>query len=294
MHQAQADFVATGLVPVPITTPSQEQDDCPICVCPLTTPVKTPCNHVYDRDCIETWLGAKHNTCPLCKTVLFHAQQQQQQRSHRSARQQQISTALQTSNVLSREPPFANFGSTEYNLSSLQRSVAQASFALGRGRAPVAGEWVQVEAPGVLVRVVGPCVIDVQTLSPALIAMANLLPALAHAEGRGFDAATKSGWEVVCRALWLEITAMTGRKIDAMVLPSMLKMKTRDAVEKQQRGGAAMSFFEMTGSNGECFDTLLNFLAFRAWETQQESEKREAAAREARRLRIETREEPKM
>lgn len=30
-------------------------------------PVKTACNHVFDRNCIQHWLDADHNTCPICR-----------------------------------------------------------------------------------------------------------------------------------------------------------------------------------------------------------------------------------
>ncbi|KAF7906907.1 hypothetical protein EAE99_011974 [Botrytis elliptica] len=30
-------------------------------------PVKTACNHVFDRECVQRWLDADHTTCPICR-----------------------------------------------------------------------------------------------------------------------------------------------------------------------------------------------------------------------------------
>jgi hypothetical protein len=32
--------------------------------------VRTPCNHLFGRHCLETWLSTQ-NTCPMCRTVLY-------------------------------------------------------------------------------------------------------------------------------------------------------------------------------------------------------------------------------
>ncbi|ARA72093.1 hypothetical protein BNJ_00269 [Kaumoebavirus] len=42
---------------------------CPISQSLMEEPTRTPCNHVFDKHCIEKWLES-HDTCPICRTKL--------------------------------------------------------------------------------------------------------------------------------------------------------------------------------------------------------------------------------
>lgn len=59
--EANQPFVPR-LYPVDIT----ESETCPICYENYENPCKTICNHVYCRDCIQTW-AQQHQHCPLCR-----------------------------------------------------------------------------------------------------------------------------------------------------------------------------------------------------------------------------------
>jgi hypothetical protein len=59
-----------------------EDDSCPICYNKLNSrkaddfedPVKTPCGHMFCKDCIFKWLGKGTRTCPCCRAN-FHLEQ---------------------------------------------------------------------------------------------------------------------------------------------------------------------------------------------------------------------------
>ncbi|KAI6879877.1 hypothetical protein KC360_g4313 [Hortaea werneckii] len=51
-----------------------DSDSCPICYQDFTDPAKTPCGHVYCRECLEAWLKSTTN-CPTCRTLLIAQEQ---------------------------------------------------------------------------------------------------------------------------------------------------------------------------------------------------------------------------
>jgi len=65
----------------PVAIADLEDPICPCCYVPYGTsaaegemaerPVKTPCNHVFGNQCLETWLP--NNSCPICRGELFPA-----------------------------------------------------------------------------------------------------------------------------------------------------------------------------------------------------------------------------
>lgn len=294
--QTRETFLTTGLAPAMPSPFSPE--DCSICFNPLTHPVRTPCNHTFDQHCLLQWLaaGSKHNTCPLCKRVFF-ALPHEELRSAAELRRQHVAQALRASNLISRAPPFRSFGCATWNISSLQRAAAQATHTLAqRSGLPGAGAWVQFDAPGVLERVVGPCVVDASTLAPAFVAMANLLLPLAEARGAAVSAAEQTAWRRVCEALWREIEAADGRKADAMILAAWLKEKVRHALVKAgkgEMGAEETALLDGEGGNG-VLDTLLDYLTMRAWMAQREQAERAAAAARVKKSRQQARAEPKM
>ncbi|CAG8539788.1 2666_t:CDS:1 [Funneliformis caledonium] len=46
----------------------ENNEDCCICLEPLTTPVITHCKHVFDRDCIEKVIDKDKHACPMCRS----------------------------------------------------------------------------------------------------------------------------------------------------------------------------------------------------------------------------------
>lgn len=262
MQHTRTSFLATGLVPV--TSPSTSKEDCPICYEPLTSPVRvSSCNHIFDQSCITIWLaeGAKHNTCPLCKTALFTLPIEETV-SPAELRRQQVGQALRISNVVSREPPFEDYGCREWDVSDLMRAVGAATRVLGQGRTSMVD------------RVAGPCLIDIASLAPAYVAMANLLPALAEARGQKFSDAEVENWKTACQYLWLEVKIVGDRKADAMVMAAVLKNKTCEALAKRDAPLQAGPMGFIDGERGEWFDLLLKYLVLIAWRAQQEKEKK--------------------
>ena len=46
--------------------------DCPIWFCPIDAEsqvVSTPCGHVFDSNCMETWIAQGKKNCPQCRKV---------------------------------------------------------------------------------------------------------------------------------------------------------------------------------------------------------------------------------
>ena len=46
-------------------------EDCPICCSPIEKDesVELPCNHIFHRECVHTWLE-NNNTCPMCRFTI--------------------------------------------------------------------------------------------------------------------------------------------------------------------------------------------------------------------------------
>ncbi|TGO89804.1 hypothetical protein BPOR_0093g00150 [Botrytis porri] len=60
------------LTRVNVSSLPADQRTCAICQDDLDggengEPVKTACNHIFDRDCVQRWLDDDHTTCPICR-----------------------------------------------------------------------------------------------------------------------------------------------------------------------------------------------------------------------------------
>ncbi|KAI7202342.1 hypothetical protein KC343_g10224 [Hortaea werneckii] len=70
------DFFTTTLQPATpedlsrLAEGNQDGDSCPICYQVFTDPAKTPCGHIYCRECLEAWLEGTNN-CPTCRSLLI-------------------------------------------------------------------------------------------------------------------------------------------------------------------------------------------------------------------------------
>lgn len=49
------------------------EDDCIICRDQPTSPVRTPCGHIFCKDCFMDWIDRDHQRCPYCTRKLFHS-----------------------------------------------------------------------------------------------------------------------------------------------------------------------------------------------------------------------------
>ncbi|KAI7466229.1 hypothetical protein KC351_g14609 [Hortaea werneckii] len=72
----RSDFFTTALLPATpedlskLAEGNADSDSCPICYQDFTDPAKTPCGHIYCRECLEAWLKQTTN-CPTCRTLLI-------------------------------------------------------------------------------------------------------------------------------------------------------------------------------------------------------------------------------
>ena len=294
--QTRADFLATGLVPVLSKLPATTED-CSICFNEMDDPVQTPCKHIYCKSCISTWLeGDRRNTCPLCKAVLF-ALSEAETLTATDRRRMLVARALERSNIITRQPPFQNFGSTQWTVSSVQRAAAMVTHAMNQGGIPSPGSWVhEYGVPGALAQVAGPCIIDSAFLAGAFVAMANMLPALADVQGHAFTAEEEVAWSAICETVWLQIERWSGRKSDAMILSASLRERAEEIMTKEKGSLSATeaSFLARDGRKVHILMKLLDWVAVRAWIHMRELEDAKAKRAETKRLRQEAREEPKM
>lgn len=44
-------------------------EECSICLVNQNEMINTECNHIYCKQCIDTWFN-NHNTCPQCRNIL--------------------------------------------------------------------------------------------------------------------------------------------------------------------------------------------------------------------------------
>ncbi|RMY76516.1 hypothetical protein D0862_13730 [Hortaea werneckii] len=73
---SRSDFFTTALQPATpedlsrLAEGNPDGDSCPICYQTFEDPAKTPCGHIYCRECLGAWLERTYN-CPTCRTTLI-------------------------------------------------------------------------------------------------------------------------------------------------------------------------------------------------------------------------------
>ena len=271
MLQTRASFFANGLVPV---TPSadQAQEECSICTMSFTNPVKLSCSHTFCKACVVQWLNMKgKNTCPSCRHELF-ALPQDESLTVSQNRQARVTVALRTSGLVLHGTPrhIDTFGSTEFQPYRLQRATASAVRFLA--------EY------GSVAQLVGPAIIEPTHLSPYFVAMGNLIPAFAAAEGREYTHDQRQDWRALLLRLWPVVAQRKSTPgIDAMVMPGVLSNALHEKMGCVEHNITHLSFFE---NNGD-LQTHLNYLTHCARQRHEEKagaqRMREARARDRRR-----------
>jgi hypothetical protein len=283
------DFLKSGLVPY--TVPPECEDDCAICGSAYSNASKLPCGHVFDYDCIKKWLSMKgRNTCPMCKTVLFSLPEDED-RNFGQDRREFVVTALRRSGLNEGDvlTSIEKFDCSPPSIPALQRATAHASQFLAHD--PRTNDAASMS---------GPVIVRTQDLLASFIAMGNLIPALAIAQGREYGRQDATDWKLVLGRLWHILKSLDGKKLDALVMPVKLRKEVKKLLEGCYSDAAAISFLfvyaDLSHSNPRYDDLqlLLNYLTMRCWMMQRDEEASEARRKDEKAKKREERRESKI
>lgn len=277
---SRLDFLTNGLVPVN-TTRDQE---CSVCLEELTKAVQIPaCRHIFDHDCLSRFLNQKgRNTCPNCRTKLFDLPNDEVLVVP-TDRRTLIANAIRNSRLgeQNADVVVSSYGSTGYNVSDIMRSTAHATRFLGSGSSIAPGSDYVDPRTNEGLTITGPAVIRAQVLSSRFVAMANLIPAYATAQGRAYSADQTNDWRGIMTELWRLIKSRDGKKYDVSAMPA----KLREAVEQHlaaQFSDFGLSDFlfryvdpNRTSPHYEDLQLLLNYLTLCCWEAQRAEQRQE-------------------
>lgn len=138
------------------------------------------------------------------------------------------------------------------NILDLYRAAAQANL------------WLGEEHHGATA---GPALVERGALGMQIVAMGNLLRGFAQASGRQYSAADTRVWKVLVKGLYDVISRWHGRRMDAMVFPTLVREETSQHLVQTSLVDAA--FFE-DGAQAESLradlDVLLQYIAAKAAE----------------------------
>ncbi|KAK5134280.1 hypothetical protein LTR08_006709 [Meristemomyces frigidus] len=249
----RAKFLAHGLAPVPTITLSNlavEDQDCTICSETLSNPIRLPCTHIFDKACIEHWLKMPgKNSCPSCRRELFSMPFSEPANAP-TDRPQLVFGAVRNAGLATDQPG-------DINLFSIPRPAASA---MARAVPGAAQYLIFSSAPGQVQHEAGPAQIDAGVLSAHVVAMGNLLPALAAARGVPYDRREREDWQTLVDRLYVVLASKDGKKFDAMVMPQQLRQAMRlNALLLHHDVDPFGVLITDNGLTGE-LDTLLSYL----------------------------------
>ena len=167
----RADFLSTGLVPTTVS-PDFESS---ISLDQPPDPVALPCGHVFDRAQITTHLTQpRSNRCPLDRSILFSLPAAETPLIPDRTRQARVTQAIRAAGLAFDEP--ASFDSFDFTLTpaGMARAVPNAQqYLLGLADSDSGGPS-------------GPALLSAEYLAPRIVAMGNIIPALAAVNGRPY------------------------------------------------------------------------------------------------------------
>lgn len=209
------EFLATGLEPL-------QNEDCPICMQPMTDPVTVNCNgkHVFCRECIVRYLqGLEAGTCPLCRQRLFAPDPNDEivlaDPRPRLLRDQRINTAFRQSglghlllpyqqqNYAPSAPAPPNDFITFHNEISWSRDQMQLDASMAH--TCLALNWRTMP--------IGAHTVDANTLGSALITMGNVLMSNAAADQRTWSLANVFTWAEIVVDIWQNLSQYDGSRM---------------------------------------------------------------------------------
>ncbi|KAK5124077.1 hypothetical protein LTR85_002274 [Meristemomyces frigidus] len=215
--QTRADFLATGLAPVPndvLSTLTGLDLDCSICAETLADPVSLPCHHIFDKACIVHWLEMPgKNTCPSCRRPLF--------------------------DMPLFEPPEAAPNAAQM----FYEALGYASPAVGQlsnddgadipGLSPAVPSEARVDATqylfcissGIRLQWTGPTRIDADALADHVAAMGYLLPSMSRIRGTPYTRREMEDWQTLLDRLHVVLARKNGKRYEARVMARKLRQK---------------------------------------------------------------------
>ena len=219
----RVEFLATGLVPVQNTT-----DVCSICYSEMEAPVKlAPCNHVFCRECITTWLKQPAtSTCPMDRKTLFTTDKDNGPTAPDETRREQAVRALRASG-LARASTFGTHFEDSAPFSAVERF--DDSIPLIRSQVMrSAARAFEIVAWNNIPRTTGTARFRANTLGTNLVAMANMLKHMAfqQARPRPYAHATNP-WSQIVVAIWQILSPKQGIDLDALIVPGVVMADLR-------------------------------------------------------------------
>jgi hypothetical protein len=275
---SRTKFLAVGLVPV-LASASKTGDECSICTCQFSQAVKvSTCGHVFDQECIVKWLQMDgKNACPLCKCELFDLDSGEEY-DPSTNRRELISSAFQISRIgeLGSLDLINTYGidSRIIPISSWQRATAQATYYVGQNHRSIVGRFGAVPGSTTEALVIGRVRVRTEKLAPSLLAMGNLVPALASAAGRQYDEQRSMDWSLIMKCIWAVLRSNEGKKMDVAGMAGEIDRHAKKLLSKAISDVNAIEFFiehEQTGRRNELREDLfllLNYLAVQCWRIQ--------------------------
>ena len=293
----RAQFLSTGLVPIVSSNFAKDDQSCAICSCDFSDAVRLPCGHKFDGSCISKWLQMdSRNTCPFCKTKLFDLPAREDRGAGNDFRDQ-VAAAIRTSRVSERDAlnVIETYGcdTSTVAVASFQRASAHASHHLGQNNRATPGALYQFPGTAIPVLIDGPAVIRTEKIAASFLAMGNLIPALARAQGRAYTRQQSADWTLSLRHLWYVLRQRNGKRDDVVDLSYKIWIKVQEMLSNFYSDAGTKEFFFQYSVGGprnllrEDMMLLLDYLTLVFWTIRKEEDavaEKEADAEVIRRM----------
>jgi hypothetical protein len=236
------------------------------------------------------------NTCPLCKTQLFDLPAEEDRGAGHNLRDQ-VAAAIRTSQVSERDAlnVIETYGcdTSTVAVASFQRATAHASHHLGQYNRATPGALHQFPGTAIAVLIDGPAVIRTEKIAASFLAMGNLIPALAIAQGRAYTRQQSTDWTLSLRHLWYVLHQRNGKREDVVDLSYRIWIKIQEMLSKLYSDAGTIEFFFQYSEDGprnllrEDIMLLLDYLTLVCWSIRKEEDavaEKEADAEVIRRM----------
>ena len=297
MEKTRADFFANGLVPFKLPK-DQKPDNCSICLSELSDAVKTPCGHIFDKECLEMWLNQETRcACPLCKHKLFTPHPEEDLEFDDVNPDALVAEAIRHAGLTEPEPVYHSFSIPSVDGDRLRQATALAGHWLAMEDYPVPGELIQNNDTGDIAEFSGNVTIDAHRHFAELItAIGNIIPCLAAVEGRRYTEDQARDWDLVVSALWGVLRANNGDVVPIARLRCLMYCGVKgrilcenpEVVNPERLAPFALPGNvdvpgDVDGGPAKDYILLVNFLLLMAWQNEHLVEERQRQERLERR-----------